>query len=164
MLVQPDPGLIIWTIITFLVLLFILKKVAWKPILNLLHEREETIANSLQKAEDAKSEAERLLKEHSEKIAKAEAESQRIINEGRQLAEKIKENMTIEAKTVADKITKEAKADIEKSRQAALSSIKNEISNIAILAASKIISENLNEKIDKKLVDKMIDDLPKTIN
>ena len=164
MLVQPDPGLIIWTIITFLVLLFILKKTAWKPLIKALHEREETIANSLQKAEDAKSEAERLLKEHSEKIAKSEAESQRIINEGRQLAEKIRENITLEAKAASDKIIKDAKEEIEKSRQAALESIKSEISNIAILAASKIISENLNEKIDKKLVDKMIDDLPKTIN
>jgi F-type H+-transporting ATPase subunit b len=164
MLVQPDPGLIIWTIITFLVLLFILKKTAWKPILDALHKREATIADSLQKAEEAKSEAERLLKEHSEKIAKAEAESQRIIDEGRQLAEKIKENITVEAKAASDKIIKDAKDDIEKSRQAALESIRSEISNIAISAASKIISDNLNEKVDKKLVDKMIDNLPKTIN
>lgn len=164
MLVQPDPGLIIWTIITFLVLLFILKKAAWKPILDLLHQREATIAGSLQRAEEAKSEAERLLKEHSEKIAKAEAESQRIIDEGRQLAEKIKENITVEAKAASDKIIKDAKDDIEKSRQAALESIRSEISNIAISAASKIISDNLNEKVDKKLVDKMIDNLPKTIN
>jgi F-type H+-transporting ATPase subunit b len=164
MLVQPDPGLIIWTIITFLILLFILKKAAWKPLISALQKREETIAGSLQKAEQARLDAERLLKEHSEKIAQAEAQSQKIINEGRQLAEKIKENITTDAKAAADKIVKDSKEEIEKSRQMALESLKKDISNIAILAASKIISENLDEKVDKKLVDKMIDNLPKTIN
>ncbi|HQJ76490.1 MAG TPA: F0F1 ATP synthase subunit B [Bacteroidota bacterium] len=164
MLVQPDPGLIIWTIITFLLLLFILKKAAWKPLLSALQKREDTIASSLQKAEQAKVDAEKLLKEHSERLAQAEAEAQRIINEGRQLAEKIKENITAEAKAISDKIIKESKEEIEKSRQAAIESLKKDISQIAILAASKIISENLDEKVDKKLVDKMIDNLPETIN
>jgi F-type H+-transporting ATPase subunit b len=164
MLVQPDPGLIIWTIITFLLLLFILKKAAWKPLLSALQKREDTIASSLQKAEQAKVDAEKLLKEHSERLAQAEAEAQRIINEGRQLAEKIKENITAEAKAISDKIIKESKEEIEKSRQAAIESLKKDISQIAIFAASKIISENLDEKVDKKLVDKMIDNLPETIN
>lgn len=164
MLVQPDPGLIIWTIITFLLLLFILKKAAWKPLLSALQKREDTIASSLQKAEQAKVDAEKLLKEHSERLAQAEAEAQRIINEGRQLAEKIKENITAEAKAISDKIIKESKEEIEKSRQAAIESLKKDISQIAILAASKIISENLDEKVEKKLVDKMIDNLPETIN
>jgi len=164
MLVQPDPGLIIWTIITFLLLLFILKKAAWKPLLSALQKREDTIANSIQKAEQAKVDAEKLLKEHSERLAQAEAEAQRIINEGRQLAEKIKENITSEAKAISDKIIKESKEEIEKSRQAAIESLKKDISQIAILAASKIISENLDEKVDKKLVDKMIENLPEKIN
>jgi len=164
MLVQPDPGLIIWTIITFLLLLFILKKAAWKPLLSALQKREDTIANSIQKAEQAKVDAEKLLKEHSERLAQAEAEAQRIINEGRQLAEKIKENITTEAKAISDKIIKESKEEIEKSRQAAIESLKKDISQIAILAASKIISENLDEKVDKKLVDKMIENLPEKIN
>jgi len=164
MLVQPDPGLIIWTIITFLLLLFILKKAAWKPLLSALQKREETIASSIQKAEQAKVDAEKLLKEHSERLAQAEAEAQRIINEGRQLAEKIKENITSEAKAISDKIIKESKEEIEKSRQAAIESLKKDISQIAILAASKIISENLDEKVDKKLVDKMIENLPEKIN
>ena len=164
MLVQPDPGLIIWTIITFLLLLFILKKAAWKPLLSALQKREDTIASSLQKAEQAKVDAEKLLKEHSERLAQAEAEAQRIINEGRQLAEKIKENITSEAKAISDKIIKESKEEIEKSRQAAIESLKKDISQIAILAASKIISENLDEKVDKKLVDKMIENLPEKIN
>ena len=69
MLVQPDPGLIIWTIITFLLLLFILKKAAWKPLLSALQKREDTIASSIQKAEQAKVDAEKLLKEHSERLA-----------------------------------------------------------------------------------------------
>jgi F-type H+-transporting ATPase subunit b len=164
MLVQPDPGLIIWTIITFLLLLFILKKAAWKPLLSALQKREDTIASSIQKAEQAKVDAEKLLKEHSERLAQAEAEAQRIINEGRQLAEKIKENITSEAKAISDKIIKESKEEIEKSRQAAIESLKKDISQIAILAASKIISENLDEKVDKKLVDKMIENLPEKIN
>ena len=164
MLVQPDPGLIIWTIITFLLLLLILKKAAWKPLLSALQKREDTIANSIQKAEQAKVDAEKLLKEHSERLAQAEAEAQRIINEGRQLAEKIKENITSEAKAISDKIIKESKEEIEKSRQAAIESLKKDISQIAILAASKIISENLDEKVDKKLVDKMIENLPEKIN
>jgi len=164
MLVQPDPGLIIWTIITFLILLFILKKAAWKPLLSALQKREETIADSLNRAEQAKLDAEKLLKEHSEKMIQAEAESKKIINEGRQLAERIKENLVTEAKAAAAKIVNDSKIEIEKSRQAALESLKKDISEIALMAASKIIAENLSEKVDKKLVDKMIDNLPNTIN
>jgi F-type H+-transporting ATPase subunit b len=90
MLVQPDPGLIIWTIVTFLVLLFILKKAAWKPLLSALDKREETISDAIKKAEQAKSEAEKMLKENQERLAQSEMQSQKVINDGKLMAEKIK--------------------------------------------------------------------------
>ena len=164
MLVQPDPGLIIWTIVTFLILLFILKKAAWKPLLAALEKREITISTSLQKAEQAKTDAERILKENQEKLAQAETQSQKIISEGKSMAEKIKNDMVLEAKALSERIVKEAKDEMSKSRDAAIASLRKEISDIAILAASKIISENLEEKVDKKIVDKFIENLPKNVN
>ena len=163
-LVQPDPGLIIWTIVTFLVLLFILKKFAWKPILASLQKREDTISQALQRAEDAKLGAEKVLKENQEKLALAESQSQKIINDGKLMSEKLKNDMINETKAMSERMINQAKQEIQKSRDQAIYTLKSEISGLAIQIASKLISENLDEKIDRKAVDKFIDNLPNRMN
>src|SRR5512146_2332318 len=85
-----NPGLIVWTIITFLIVLLILRAKAWKPLLQALTEREEKIRSALQRAEDAQAEAQRLLDENKRQLAKAEEESQRIIKQGRELGDRLK--------------------------------------------------------------------------
>lgn len=156
-----NPGLIIWTVVTFAVLLFVLKKVAWKPILNSLNEREKFIKDSLEKAEIAQKEAEKLIQDNRASMLKAEEEAQKIIAQGRDYAEKLKAQLLEESKTEAKKLVDNAKAEIERKNQEAFNDIKDQVAEIAISAAEKIIRENLDSEKNTQLVNKLIEDLQK---
>src|SRR5258708_2343441 len=96
-MLDPNPGLIVWTIVTFILLAFILRKFAWKPLLDALHKREEHVRQSIERAEQAKQDAERILEENRKQLANAEAEARRIMNEGRALSEKLKNELLEQA-------------------------------------------------------------------
>jgi F-type H+-transporting ATPase subunit b len=160
-LVDVNPGLVIWTVITFLILLFVLKKLAWKPILTALHQREDAIRESLEKAEKAKEESQKILEENQASLLKAEDESKKIIEQSRQYAEKLKDQMLKDSKEQAQKIIEDASAQIEQKKEAAFSELKTKVAEIAISAAEKILKENLNQDSHKKLVDRYIEDLTK---
>ncbi len=155
-----NPGLIFWTVITFITLLLILRFTAWKPILASLSSREDFIKDSLQKAENERKEAERLLEENKAAMAKAEDEAQKIIAQGREYGEKLKEQILEESRNESKKMIAAASAEIERKNQEAFESLKNQVASIAIGAAEKIIRENLDEEKQSKLVDKFIDELP----
>jgi len=160
-LVEVNPGLIIWTVVTFLVLLFILKRVAWKPILSALDQRETAIKDSLEKAEKAKEEAQKVLQENQASLLKAEEESKKIIEQSRQYAEKLKDQMIKESKEQAQKIVDDASAQIDQKKEAAFNELKTKVAEIAIQAAEKILHENLDKDYHKKLVDRYIEDITK---
>lgn len=160
-LVEVSPGLIIWTIVTFIVLLIVLKKVAWKPILTALDQRESAIKESLEKAEIAKSEAQKVLDENQANLAKAEEESKKIIEQSRAYAEKLKNQMMQESKEQAQKIVADASEEIERKKEAAFNELKNQIADIAVQAAEKIIKENVNKEVNKKIVNDYISEITK---
>jgi F-type H+-transporting ATPase subunit b len=160
-LLDVNPGLIIWTVITFVILLFILKKVAWKPILNSLKEREKFISDSLEKAEIAQKEAEKLFEENKANLAKADEEAQKIITQGREYADKLKTQIIDESKIEAKKIVEAATSEIERKNKEAMASLKEQIVEIAVNAAEKIIRENLDKDKQKNIVDKYIQELSK---
>ena len=160
-LLDVSPGLIIWTVITFIFLMLILKKLAWKPILTSLNERENFIKESLEKADKAQKDAQELLKENNANLAKAEEESQKIIAQGREYAEKLKNQILEESKTQGRKMVEDATAEIERKNREAFERLKDQIADIAIDAAEKIIRENLDKAKQKTIVDNFIDQLPK---
>ncbi len=160
-LLDINPGVVIWTTIVFLLLLWVLKKTAWKPILNALDERETFIKESLDKAENARKEAEELLRENKERLAKAEEEAQKVIEQGREYAEKVKEQILAESKDEARKMIDEAKVLIERRQDEAFAQLRSEIAVIAVGAAEKIIKETLDEEKQKELIDTYIDELKK---
>lgn len=160
-LLDVVPGLIFWTIITFLVLLFILGKFAWKPILNSLNEREENIKKSLETAEQAKLEAEKVVADNQANLAKAEEEAQKIIAQGREYSEKLKDQMLNESKAQAKKMIDEATAEIERKNQEAFNQLKEQVVNLAVEASEKIIRENLDPEKQKVVVKKYLEDLSK---
>ena len=125
-LVQLDPGLFIWTILTFLLLFGVLAKFAWKPLLQYLEGREETIRKSLDDAEKAKEELERLTSEGDAIVAKARSEAQSIVTEGKNASQKIKDDTIREAKEQASKLLDKAKDDIRTEKDKAISEIKND--------------------------------------
>lgn len=102
-MLQINPGLILWTIITFIVLLFLLRRFAWKPLLEALHTREESIRSSIEKSEQAKAEAERLLEENKLQLAGAASEVRRLIKEGEVNAERRRTEIEHEARQKAER-------------------------------------------------------------
>lgn len=160
-LLDVNPGLIIWLTITFIVLLFILKKIAWGPILSSLNERENFIKDSLDKADEARLEAEKLLEENKANLARAEDDAQKVIAQGRKYAENVKSQMLEESKAEASKMIKEATAEIERKNQEAFNKLKDQVAEIAIDAAEKIIRVNLDKEKQTELIDKYLKDLNK---
>ncbi len=158
-----DPGMMIWTWITFLVVLVILSKVAIKPILSTIENRERAIRDDLEQAQRQREEAEKLLEQHRQMMAKAESEAQQMLKESRELAEQKRQELLAQAREESQKIVEQAKKEIEQEKENALASLKAEIADLAINAAEKIIMHNLDEKKQKTIVDEYIKSLPKSI-
>jgi F-type H+-transporting ATPase subunit b len=160
-LISVEPGLVVWVFVTFVALLLILKKFAWKPILSALDQREAAIRESLEKAETAKEEARKILEANEANLAKAEEESRKIIGQSREYAEKMKQQIIQESRTEAKKIIEDASSEIERNKQSAFDELKTQVAEIAIQAAEKILRENLDKQTQHKIVDKYISEITK---
>jgi len=155
-LVQPDPGLFLWTILTFLVLLVLLAKFAWKPLLALLDRREEMIRQSLDDADKAKQELQRLQQESKEILSKARVEAQSILAKSRSQAEQLKGELRQEAKVQADSILRDAEKQIQVETKKAIAVIKNEVVDLSLLVASKLIKRNLSKEDNQSLIEESL--------
>jgi len=160
-LLSVNGGLAFWTTLTFILLLILLTKFAWKPILSALKQREDAIKDSLEQAEKAKDEAKQILLENQNSLAKAEEESKKIIEQSRLYAENLKEQMMKDSKEQSKKLIEEASAEIDRKKNAAFDELKNQIAEISVQAAEKILRENIDADKNKKLVDKYINDISK---
>jgi len=160
-LLSVNGGLAFWTTLTFILLLILLTKFAWKPILSALKQREDAIKDSLEQAEKAKDEAKQILAQNQNSLAKVEEKSKKIIEESRIYAENLKEQMLKASKEQAQKIISEATAEIERKKNASFDELKNQIAEISVQAAEKILKEVLDAEKNKKLVDKYISDISK---
>ena len=159
-LLSVEPGLMIWTVIIFILLLLILKKTAWKPLLTSLSNREQTIKDSIEKAENLRLDAERMLEENKKRLQQADEESRKIIIEGKAYAEKIRNELLSKTNEDTSRMVKQAKEEIEREKLAALDELRGEIANLAIKAAEKIIDENLDAKKQRKIIDGFIKQIP----
>ncbi len=155
-LLKLDPGLLLWTIITFIVLLLILWKTAWKPIIQALDSRAEKIKGDIDRAEKTRLEAENLLNRHKEIMNKAMDETAKIIADGKTDAEKIRDEIIAKANQEAKEITERTKREVTKAKDKALNELKLEIANIATDIASKIIVKNLNPGDNEAIVKKAL--------
>jgi F-type H+-transporting ATPase subunit b len=155
-----NPGLIIWTTVTFILLVIVLGKVAWKPLLQALQDREQNIADALNKAEEARKESERLLAENTRKLAEANEQTSRILKEGRELAEQMKNEIIAKAHEHAKTEMERAKEEIQREKESALQEMRGEITDMAIAAAEKILDETLDAPKQKKMIDKVLGQLP----
>jgi len=160
-LLDVNPGLMIWTVITFILLLLILKKVAWKPILTALDKRESDIREALAQAEKAKDDAKQILEQNQANLAKAEEESKKIINQSRTYAETLKEQLIKDSKEQAKKIVDDASLEIQRKQDIAFEELKGQIAEIAVSAAEKIIRESLDAQKSKQVIDKYLNDVTK---
>ena len=157
-----DPGMMIWTWVTFLIVLGILSKLALKPMLTAINNREDQIRGDIENAKKQRDEAEELLNKHKELMAHAESEAQKIIKENQQLAEKTKQSMIDEARKESEKIIENAKKEIDRQKESALSSLRAEVADLAIGAAEKIIIQKLDKREHDNVINEYIKSMPKS--
>ena len=155
-LVQPDPGLFIWTIITFLVLLALLAKFAWRPLLDALDRRQESIRKSLDDARQAKQELERLQQESAQIIREARVEADAVIGRSRADAERLREDIRQKARAEAEGIVRNAERQIQLETTRALQQIRHEAVELSVMIASKIIQRNLSKEDNERLIDEAL--------
>lgn len=160
-MLEINPGLIIWTIVTFACLAVVLAKFAWKPMLKALSDREEKIRSALEDADRARIEAAELMKQNEKNLARAEEEYQKIVREGKTLADKLKEEIVLKARQQAQHEIKVANEEIQRNIESAKQQLRADVADLAIKVAEKILEENLDEKKRKKIVDGFIDRMPK---
>jgi F-type H+-transporting ATPase subunit b len=155
-LVQPDPGLFIWTIITFLVLLTLLAKFAWRPLLQALETRQNAIRKSLDDAQQAKVELERLNVESGHIIQRARVDAEAIISQSRSDGDRLREEIRAKARIEADHIVKNAERQIQLETGRALDQIRREAVDLSVMIASKIIQRNLSKEDNERLIDEAL--------
>ena len=151
-LVQVEPGLFIWTILVFVVLLTLLKKFAWGPLLAALEERQEGIRKSLDAAAQARKELEQVQEESNRIVAKARADADAIIAASRADALKLQEELRAKARLEAEGIVKNAEREIQQQTTQSLAQIREEAVDLSLSIASKLIQRNLSKKDNETLI------------
>ncbi len=159
-LITPGFGLVFWTAITFLILLTILRKFAWKPILGAVNEREESIKDALAEAEKARQEMENLKSDNEKILKEARAERDAMLKEAREIKDSMITEAKEEAKVQADKMIEQAKNTIQNEKLAAITDLKNQVADLSIDIAEKVVKKELSTK-DKQLdlVEEMLGDI-----
>lgn len=159
-LITPDASLIFWQTVIFLVVLFVLGKFAWKPILNGLNERENNIEEALLSAERAKNEMAQLKADNEKLLAEARRERDGILKDATAAANKLRDEAREQASQEGAKIVADAKAAIETEKKAALAEVKQQVALLSLEIAEKILREKLSDdKAQKEYVSKLVKDL-----
>jgi F-type H+-transporting ATPase subunit b len=159
-LLTPGPGLIIWQLFVFVLLVILLGKLAWKPILSSLKEREESIQQALDSAEKAKVEMAALKSDNEKLLREAREERDKILRDAREAANRLHDQAQTDAKKNADKIIEDAKAIIQTEKNAALRDVKSQVAMFSLEIAEKLIKNNLkDDKAQKDLANTFIKDL-----
>ncbi len=150
-LLTPGLGLLVWTLLAFLVVFFLLKKYAWPAIIKGLTERENSIAEALETAEKVKAEMAQLKNENEALLAKAREERAQLLKEARETRDKIVTEAKDMAKAEANKIIVEAQAAINQQKLAAITDVKNQVGNLVIEVSEKVLRRELANKADQEV-------------
>ena len=155
-----NPGLTLWTGITFLVLLFVLGKFAWGPIVKMLAEREATIRDAIESAKKERAEAERLLADQKQALARAQREAAELARRNQQEVEALRQELTARARKEADELVATARQQIAEEISKARAELKAQVADLAIEAAGRLVKANLDDKTQRALVEEYIAQLP----
>lgn len=154
------PGLSIWTALTFLLLLVVLSKFAWGPIVKMLDERERTIRDAIEQAKKERAEAERMLAEQKASLAAAQREAAALAQSSKQEVEALRADLTARARKEADDLVAAARKQIQEEKAKALGELRGQVADLAIDAARRLIQSSLDEKAQRALVEEYISQLP----
>jgi len=160
-LLSPDPGLILWTVLTFLGLLFLLRKTAWGPIVDGLERREETIRTALSDAEKARDEGRRLLAEQEATLAAARKEAQALIDQGAATAHTLKEELVAKAQSEAGAIVASARREIELETDRARELLRAEVVDLSLRVAGRLLERSLADPDHERLAKEFMSQVDK---
>lgn len=160
-LVTPGIGLVFWMLLSFSIVLFILKRYAWKPILKMIKEREDSIDGALKMADKAKEEMAKLQSDNEKILAEARKERDALLKDAREMKDKIIADAKNQASIEANKLVESAKSSINTEKLAALTEIKNQIAFLSVDIAEKILQKELSSELRQK---EYIENLVKDIN
>ena len=153
-------GLFIWQVVIFVGLIFLLKKFAWKPILDAVNEREQGIKNALESAESARNEMQNLQADNQRILQEARAERDAMLKDAREMKEKMVADAKSEAQEQGQKMIDQAKAAIESEKNAAMADLKAQVATLSLSIAEKVLKDELsNKESQTKLVEKMLGDV-----
>lgn len=153
-------GLFIWQVLIFVGLIFLLKKFAWKPILDAVNDREEGIKNALESAENARKEMQNLQADNQRILQEARLERDNMLKDAREMKEKMIADAKSEAQAQGQKMIEQAKAAIESEKNAAMAELKSQVSTLSLSIAEKLLKDELsNKEAQTKLVEKMLGDV-----
>ncbi len=155
-----NPGLTLWTAITFLFLLFVLSRFAWGPIVKMLNERERTIREAIEAAKKERADAERMLGEQKASLAHAQREAAEIAKRNQQEVEAMRQELTARARKEADELVASARRQIDEEKVKAVAELRAQVADLAIAAASRLVKANLDDAAQRKLVEDYIAQLP----
>jgi F-type H+-transporting ATPase subunit b len=158
-LIKVVPGLMIWTIVCFLITLFVLKRYAFGPIQKMIDERRERIRRSIEEAEEARAEARRLLEEHRSLIGQARGQAEEILAEARHTREAMEKRMREETEAERQRRLEETRRQIEAETQRALGQIRAEVAELTLVATSKVTGKVLDDADHRRLIEEAISGL-----
>jgi len=153
------PGVSLWTLVIFLILMVVLAKTAWPMILKAVEAREAKIRGEIEAAERANAEAQRMLQQYQAQLARANAEAQELVAQGRQAGEQLREQLATKGRQEQEELLQRARREITLERDRALAELRREAVELSIAAASKVIEKNLDTESDRKLVRDYLDSL-----
>jgi F-type H+-transporting ATPase subunit b len=158
-LIEPQLGTMFWTLVTFLALTFVLGRWAWKPLIAALDEREQGIKERIDRARTDREEAERLLAEQRELLEQSRRERAEALAEGRRDAEKVREEILTEAKAQREKLLQQTDAQIQAGMRQARAELRGVAVDLAVRAAEKLLTRNLDDATHRKLIEEYLADL-----
>lgn len=159
-LITPEYGLFVWQVVVLIILIFLLTKFAWKPVMKAVGERETSINDALASAEKAKEEMANLKADNEKMLQQARAERDEMLKEAQQMKKSIVEEATEDANQKAEKILEKAQITIESEKKQALSEIKSQVAKLSVQIAETVVKKQLDSKDEQmSLVNKMLDDV-----
>ena len=158
-LIQVTPGLMIWTVVCFLITLWVLKRYAFGPIQRTIDERRERIRQAIEEADKAREEARGLLEEHRKLIGRAKSDAEEILSEARKVAEANERRMREETEAERQRRLEETRRQIEAETRRALEQIRAEVADLSLLAASKVTRKALDDEDHRRLIEEAVGEL-----
>ncbi len=155
-LIKVTPGLMIWTIIAFLITLFVLKRYAFAPVQKMIDDRRERIRTAIEEADSARDEARKLLEEHKELMAQARTDAEEILGEARRIGEAQRERVREEADADRQRRLEETQRQIEQATHQAIGQIREEVGRLSALAAEKIVRKTIDDDDQQRLIDEAL--------